>query len=264
MRDILGKIAISAHAITPDFKGKQRISRLIQRAIGTTTQKSKEGILLATRLTSSSDLSFLREGGHSLIRSEVQKLQEGQVFLDIGANVGYFSLLASQAVGRSGAVIAIEPSQRELEILLKNICQNKAKNISVVSIATSQANELADLYIEPEHAGLNKISRADTGSVHQRTLTTALQQIIPTSILPIHLAKIDTEGYEFFTLLGMKEILEKRAILRLVIEISPEFLREHGQRYEDIYELLASYGYKPSKITAKDGKQWDEIFSPTH
>jgi len=278
MRNILGKIAIKAHEMTPNFKGKQQISRLIQRATGTTTQKSKEGILLETRLTSLMDLSYLREGGHSLIRSEVQRLKNGQRFLDIGANVGYFSLLASKAVGTSGIVIAVEPSQRELEILLKNIRQNKAENIAVVSLATAQANMLASLNIEPEHTGLNKISEDSTASLKQPALTTALQQIVPPTLLPIHLAKIDTEGYELFSLLGIKELLEKKAILRIVIEISPEFLKEHGQRHEDIYELLEGYGYTPSNIptellegygytpsqhTIRNLKQWDEVFSLT-
>ena len=263
MRNILGKIAIKAHGMTPDFKGKQKIFRLIQRATGTTTQKSKEGILLETRLTSSMDLSYLREGGHSLIRSEVQRLQNGQRFLDIGANVGYFSLLASKAVGTNGIVIAAEPSQRELEILLKNIRQNKAANIAVVSLATAQANMLANLNIEPEHTGLNKISEDGTRSLNQPTLTTALQQIVPPTLLPIHLAKIDTEGYELFTLLGIKKLLEKKAILRIAIEISPEFLKEHNQRHEDIYELLEGCGYTPSQHTNRNRKQWDEIFSLT-
>ena len=263
MRDILGKIAIKAHGMTPDFKGKQQISRLIQRATGATTQKSQEGILLATRLTSTMDLSYLREGGHSLIRSEVQRLKNGQRFLDIGANIGYFSLLASKAVGSSGIVIAVEPSQRELEFLLKNIRQNNAENIAVVSLATDQANRLANLNIEPEHTGLNKISEDGTTSLSQPALTTALQQIIPPTSLPIHLAKIDTEGYELFTLLGIRELLEKKAILRIAIEISPDFLKEHGQRHEDIYKLLEGYGYTPCQQTKRDCKQWDEIFCLT-
>ena len=88
-----------------------------------------------------------------------------------------------------------------------------------------------------------------------------MEQMIPLTVLPINLAKIDTEGYELFTLLGMQNLLENKSILKIIIEISPEFLAEHDQTYEDIYALLKGYGYIPSELTIKDGKQWDEVFS---
>ncbi|MDM7960112.1 MAG: FkbM family methyltransferase [Synechococcus sp. WH 8007] len=261
MKDLIGKIAISLHRRTRAFKGKQVISRLTQRLTGSTKQISRDGIFLETRITSTMDLSYLEEGGHSAIRNEISNLKAGQVFLDIGANIGYFSLLASRAVGSQGLVLAIEPSQREVEIMIKNIRHNDASNISVVSLAASQQKSLTELSIEPEHTGLNKISSESTSRHGQPVLTTSIDHIVPEQLLPIHLAKIDTEGFELFTLRGMKQLLESHSILRLIVEISPDFLKEHNQKHEEIYSFLASLGYQPSQLTIKSGKQWDEIFS---
>jgi FkbM family methyltransferase len=261
MRSFLVKLAIKAHALTPSFKGKQFIYRMIQRVTGPTTQKTIEGILLETRITSTMDLSYFREGGHSLIRDEIKRLQREETFLDIGANVGYFSLLASKAVGAGGVVLAVEPSLRELEVMIKNIRRNRATNVAVISLAAAQHSSLLKLNLEPEHTGLNKIVSEDKWNLTQQTLATSIQQLIPPHLLPIHLVKIDVEGYELFALIGIKSLLENRSILRLIIEISPEFLGEHGQRPDDIYEMLSGYGYKPNKHTEKEGKQWDEVFS---
>lgn len=261
MRSSIGRLAIWIHEKLPPFRGKQALARITQAALGGATfQTTQDGIQIATRITSSMDLSFLGEGGHSLIRREINLLKEGDTFLDIGANTGYFTLLASRRIGVTGCAIAIEPSIREFELLLRNIAFNRSQNVVALNCAVSNQVALVKLEIERYHTGLNKISDCAESNAGQLVLAYPVESIIPESISKISLVKIDTEGYELFALQGMRDWLKAKAIQKLVIEISPNFLRQHGQHEDQIYCFLEGYGYKPSPSTIRSGKQWDEVF----
>ena len=260
LRDAIGKLLIKLHRITPDFRGKQATSRAIEKKLlGTTIQKSPDGVLLETRLSSSTDLSFLEEGGHTLIRSEISKLKAGETFLDVGANVGYFSLLASRMVGKSGTVIALEPSPREYKMLIENVRRNSSANIFSLNCAASNQAEIIQLETEPDNTGLNKTHKArQCGNTHG-IIALPISAITPD--LQINLAKIDTEGFELFAIRGMKNLFKKKQVNKIIIEISPEFLESHNQKWSEIYEYLASFDFCPDPSTDKSKKQWDEIFT---
>lgn len=262
MRNWLGKLAIRAHTSTPDFKGKQRLARNIQEhLLGETIQTTPEGMLIQARITSSMDLSYLQEGGHSVIRNEIKQLKAGQTFLDIGANIGYFSLLASKEVGNRGTVISVEPSNREFKVLIKNIDLNKASNITAINCAAADSLRIEQINIEPEHTGLNRIYSTTSTITAQPTLAARIESLIPPKALPIHLAKIDTEGYEMYSLLGMEKLLSRGQIKKIIVEISPEFLAQHGHDWKDIYKFLRQHKLIPANNTDKNNKQWDEVFT---
>ncbi len=77
-------------------------------------------------------------------------LKEGDTFLDIGANEGYFSVLASMLVGISGKVISIEPQSRLQGILFRNISENAAYNIHVFQKAISDSVGMATIFLIPD------------------------------------------------------------------------------------------------------------------
>lgn len=259
-RNTLGKLLIKLHRRTPDFRGKQAASRAIEkRLLGTTVQKSLDGVLLETRLSSSTDLSFLEEGGHTLIRREISKLKLGDTFLDIGANAGYFSILASKKIGNTGIVISIEPSQREYKILLSNIQHNSCTNIFPLNCAASNQAEMIQLEAEPDNTGLNKTHKRRQNSSTHGVIALPIADIAPD--LQINLAKIDTEGFELFALKGMRKLFEKNKVRKIIVEISPKFLEAHNQEWTEIYEYLSKYGFSPDPNTDTSTKQWDEIFT---
>jgi FkbM family methyltransferase len=209
------------------------------------------------------DLSFLdpHGGGHELIRSEIKLLRRGDKVLDIGANTGFFSLLAAAKVGDEGLVVAIEPSGREFGRLLANIKANSAGNVLALNMATGEQPSIQRLTIEPDHTGLNKINRdSSSNNKSQPCQLMNVDRLELENLGRIALAKIDVEGYELFTLRGMENILRSRIIDRILIEISPVFLQQHGQSSEQIYQLMACHGYMPL-IGPLDSHQWDEVFS---
>lgn len=259
MRRLIARCWLQIRNRTPDLRGKQWCSRALTRLLGPVALRSPEGICLETRLSSAMDLSFLdpHGGGHDLIRQEIAALKPGDHMLDVGANTGFLTLLAARQVGPSGLVIAVEPSQREFQRLLANLSLNLANNVLALNLAGGDQAGVSQLAIEPDHTGLNRIAQDSAeGFNHQPC------QVLPLAALKLGnlaLVKIDTEGFELFTLRGLEPLLRQQRIQRLVVEISPLFLQQHQQTPADIYNLLASHGYQPM-IGPLDERQWDELF----
>ena len=266
IRRYLAREAIRIKKMTPDFRGKHKLSKAIEAALGDNVAlRTSEGILLLTRLSSQMDTSFIEEGGHNLIREEIHKLRPGDTFLDIGANIGYFSLLAAKQMGGDGLAIAVEPSPREYDILLKNIkLNNFEKNIVSINCAASNQARICNFNIE-NHTGTNKITSSTANqSTGIMTISLPLSHVIPDSVRSISLAKIDVEGYEVFALQGLLPLLRSVKISRMVIEFSPLLLEEHKQSVDDIYGLLKSHNYKSAAKAVHGNGQWDEVFDLVH
>lgn len=259
MRRLIARCWLQIRRHTPDLRGKQWCSRALTRLLGPVPLRSADGIWLDTRLSSAMDLSFLDPdgGGHDLIRQAIAALQPGDRMLDVGANTGYLTLLAARRVGQTGLVIAVEPSQREFQRLLANLRLNRASNVLALNLAGGDQPSISLLTIEHDHTGLNHID-------HNGQASSACQpcQVLPLAALELGelaLVKIDTEGFELFTLRGLEPLLRQQRIRRLVVEISPIFLQHHQQTPAEIYDLLSSHGYRPT-VGPLAERQWDELF----
>ena len=259
MRSLIARCWLQIQRRTPDLRGKQWCSRALTQLLGPVLLRSPDGIWLETRLSSAMDLSFLdhRGGGHDLIRDAIATLQPGDRMLDVGANTGFLTLLAARQVGPSGLVIAVEPSQREFQRLLANLTLNRASNVLALNLAGGDQVAISELTIEPDHTGLNRIGHHEQGSIDGQPC-----QVLPLAALELGelaLVKIDTEGFELFTLRGLEPLLRQKRIRQLVVEISPMFLQHHQQTPADIYNLLESHGYLPT-LGWQAEHQWDELF----
>src|SRR5574341_861166 len=79
-----------------------------------------------------------------------RRLSPGDAFIDVGANIGYFSLLASKLVGDSGTVVSIEASPRTFDLLQGNLARNRAHNIRAVNVVVSDRRGRVSLFRGPE------------------------------------------------------------------------------------------------------------------
>jgi FkbM family methyltransferase len=126
-------------------------------------------------------------------------LSEGDVFVDVGANLGYYSLLASKIVGRTGAVIAIEASPRIFARLQRNLDRNQSANIRVVNVAVSGEAGRAIVYAGPaQNSGATSILKEwRNGEAEAIVTALPLDQILTESERRrIALIKVDVEGAE--------------------------------------------------------------------
>ena len=169
----------------------------------------------------------------------VQSLKEGDVFMDVGANVGFYTLLASALVGDSGKVYAFEPTPRTFGILRNNTSDKKnVTRINAALMETDGERNLADYGVEK--SGLNTILPAShQGGVQQRMLrveATTLDSYCHKYAIQPTFIKIDTEGAEEMVLKGGSKTLAAYHPA-LIIEVQ----REAPQ---DVIILLSGLGYE--------------------
>jgi FkbM family methyltransferase len=177
-------------------------------------------------------------------------LRRGGVFIDVGANIGYFSLLASTQVGPTGRVLALEPVPRTRSRLLENVQLNNFKQCQVFDVAASNENGHCDMYVGPlTHSGVSSLRRIDDASEKVRVATSRLDTLLDID-RKVDMVKIDVEGAECHALEGMVGILE-RSRPDLVLEITTAFLEGLGRNVSDIDSLLKQFNYKCHVINHK-------------
>lgn len=262
MKSIIGAFYIWYLNYFPINRGKNFIARILTRIFGSFTLNTKEGITLEIFLSSQMDTSYFSKDfiKNNLILEEIYKLNEGQNFIDIGANIGYYSLLASKVIGKIGRVYSFEHSFREYKRLLKNIEINNCSNIIPLNIALSDTSSEIEFSVAKGHTGLNSMIIADKSVVKSTQIirTMRLDAILNSENKKFQLVKIDVEGAELLILKGMANMLKEHLIEKLVIEITPRFFKVFNYEKEDIYNYLSRFGY--TSTFNSDSDQYDELF----
>ena len=183
------------------------------------------------------------------------RLKPGDTFIDIGANIGYFSLLTSQIVGKSGRVVAIEPSPPTFGLLQRNLSLNRVRNVRAVNLAVSDREEELDLFLYAE----NDSARATVaqkwadqrGFVRgARVRALPLNNILQSGeIEAARLIKIDVEGHEAHILPGLLQLLPMcRSDAEIIVEVTPSVLAEEGRTSSDMLNGFTSQGFHSYEI----------------
>ena len=263
LRALLGKLIFLFQKDLPNLRGKQFFLRCLTQFFGSLPLKSQEGIWLETLFTSSMDLSYLDPlgGGHDLIREQISGLNSGDIFIDIGANSGYFSLIASQQVGEKGNVFSFEPSSREFIRLLTNISHNSSSNVYPLNIAVSSEFGTADFFVSSEHTGINSFHSTDgNGAYVQNVLKMPLDFfVLNFKLEKIAILKLDVEGHELIALLGLKDLLAAGIVKKVIVEINEAFQAFSSGNAIKIYNLMHSFGFK-ALFGMESLQHYDEIF----
>ncbi|MEP7165504.1 MAG: FkbM family methyltransferase [Ferruginibacter sp.] len=174
-------------------------------------------------------------------------LKTGDTFIDLGANEGYFSILASTKVGNEGKVHSIEPQNRLWEVILRNINKNGCYNINMIPFAISDKKNELSISLSPSiNTGSSSIVKESRKKLwkNQKIFSTTLDDLFyKKEITQVCLIKIDIEGYEYFALKGAAKLLEMHIIRNILIEFHPAQLSKLGQTVTEIESFLKSYGY---------------------
>ena len=171
-------------------------------------------------------------------------LKKGSIFYDIGANVGFYTLFASELVGSEGRVYAFEPVPRNLKYLDQHLKMNKIINVTVYELAVSDHTGQT-FFDEGKDPTTGKIST--TGKILVNMVSLDELYIQGKIRLPDFL-KIDVEGAEYQVITGAIKILKKSHPII--------FLATHGKKeHQDCCRLLLEWGYSLESI---DGKNIDE------
>ena len=189
-----------------------------------------------------------------------EKLQPEDVYLDIGANIGFFAIHAAKATGCY--TLCFEPSPRELARLHRNISLNGAINVIVFPFGLAREEKEVGLKLwDMSNPGYNHVVLAgENGTLTTRVFR--LEQAITADLAKrVKLVKIDVEGYEMEVLEGMKSLMGFFSNTEFVVEIFPEMLRKAGTHPASIYEFFERHGYEYRH--GNHGEHWDELFTKT-
>ena len=184
-----------------------------------------------------------------------ETVKPGMVVVDIGAHVGYYTLLAAKQVGSTGKVFAFEPEPDNHAILLKNICMNSYDNVVAAQMAVTDRRGDSTLYLTDLDSGRHSVYHhglPERGSAQVKT-TTLDYFLASEGWPPVDLIKIDVEGAEVKVLEGMTLLVEKSANLKLIIEFNPSLLQDGGSTPLEFLEGLASRGWGVQIIEETDG-----------
>jgi FkbM family methyltransferase len=177
----------------------------------------------------------------------------GMTVVDVGANLGLYTLLASKLVGPSGRVVAIEPSSENCRLILLSVDANQAQNVELLPLALDRGRGWSNL---SGHFGSNGgLVSGDLSS-----LTSGWSEIVPTFALddlvegPVDFLKIDVEGAEGRVVAGARRLLERsRPVVatELSLEMLPRVSGISGGEYLEGFEAL---GYRISLLNRVTGR----------
>ena len=186
----------------------------------------------------------------------VQRLiKPGMVVIDVGAHVGYYTLLAAQRVGPTGKVYTFEPEPDNHALLLKNIELNGYRNVVATREAVSHRVGSSTLYLTGLDNGRHSMYHnglPERGSVVVETTT--LDSFLESQGWPrVDLVKIDVEGAEMSVLTGMDRLLREYDDLKMILEFNPSLLKSGGINPMGLLEKPVSLGLKVYCIDDKEG-----------
>jgi FkbM family methyltransferase len=173
-------------------------------------------------------------------------LSAGNVFVDLGANEGYFTIIAARLVGPTGRVLAIEPQDRLAPVIRRNAELNGLTNITLERSLVSDKSGTAKLALAPDtNPGSSGITNATKYPVAwQAAQADTLENIIDRhKIHEIDCIKIDIEGSEYEAVTGSKPLFKSGRIKSIVIEIHHDALAKRGLDASRILEALKGSGY---------------------
>lgn len=176
----------------------------------------------------------------------------GMTALDIGANIGYYSLILSSIVGPEGHVIAFEPDRKNLDFLRRSTDGLATKNVEIVPSAVWESTGTLELFLNPEDLIDHSVVPGGSGErPHYSVPAIAVDDYLDGR--QVDFIKMDIQGAEGRALEGMERTLAKHPPRVLITEFWPSALRRAGTPPEEVFARLADIGYSIRQIDEDNG-----------
>lgn len=246
----------------PEFKGRQRLLKAILRQIDGKPVRSKYGVLMRSRVcdfTNYACISGTFHRDYDDVFAEIDAMEPGMAFVDVGANAGLFSMVAGKRVGAQGAVLSFEPNRKIFADLADNIVSNRLENIFPFNVAIGkEAGKLRFENGSREHSGIGKLSQE--GDVEVATMSFADQVLFDLLIGDRRtVIKVDVEGAEGLVLEALGPVLNKPKLEKVVVEIDDANLRAFGSSAEQVYARMTDAGFSHRR-SINSASHFNEIF----
>jgi FkbM family methyltransferase len=191
-------------------------------------------------------------------------LREGMVVIDVGAHIGYYTLLAARSAGNAGTVHAVEPCDENCTVLQENIQINGLENVVIHPCAAGRRQESRAFHLTGSSDSHGFYPHPCTDTV--RTVEVAVTPLDEIVEGPVDAVKIDVEGAEIDVLQGMSRILRENPQLSLWVEWNFPCLRNAGHDPAELPSCLQDLGFREIQVLddlAGRRRTLEEVFSLT-
>jgi len=193
-------------------------------------------------------LGFLTGDDYEPLATSVVKrcVRVGASVVDVGAHIGYYTLLFARLVGPTGRVVAFEPDPENFGLLERNVALNRYANVVSRQAAVADISGRLAFDVGGAAWGHHLRAGADKGSdQHGQAVeveVVRLDDVVPTD-MPVDFLKIDVEGVEMLALGGMPELLRRSPNVQILTEFWPTGLRRAGTDPADYLRALLAHGF---------------------
>lgn len=173
-------------------------------------------------------------------------INEGDVVIDIGANIGYYTLIAAKLVGKNGKVYAFEPEPINFSFLKKSVGINNYKNAVCEQKAVSNKTGVTRLFVNKR--SILSYSIVMGGMDYIDIETVKLDDYFKDKNSKVNIIKVDIEGAEALALEGMQKILNENRSIKIFSEFFPSAISISGIPPEDYLNMLTNAGFSIYEI----------------
>ena len=183
-------------------------------------------------------------------------VHEGDIVIDIGAHVGYYTLLMAQLVGENGKVYSFEPDPVNFQLLKKSVEINGFENVVLIQKAVSNITDKVKLFLGDNDSAINRIYDAKLGDAKESIDVESIRidEYFKENDELINFIKIDSEGSEVKIINGMKQFLSRNQELVMMTEFFPFLIKKSGDEPNQYLKLLEKSGFSLYNILDKNEK----------
>ncbi|MEK7551540.1 MAG: FkbM family methyltransferase [Patescibacteria group bacterium] len=173
-----------------------------------------------------------------------KNIKSGDIILDIGAHIRYYTLIAAKIVGNKGKVYAFEPDPKNFQILKRNTEENKYKNVVLVNKALSNKSGSIKLFLNKENTGDHRIydSADNRKSINIQAIT--LDDFFKDKAKKVDLIKMDVQGAEVHIFNGGNNLIKRNNNIKILTEFWPHGLELCGSSAKEYGTILKENKFK--------------------
>lgn len=263
-RGLLPRLAYSYLLDFPFQRGKGLLLRLLSGHIRIETRFGSR-IVIRNLLEYHQKVLFADDASWEPdVQRVVQALlPPGGVFLDIGANLGFFSLMASKRVGPSGVVHSFEPVPAQYSHLVENLRLNAATNVTAQPFALSDTDGSMDFFVSKSwNSGVHSLFALPDAVKTKVQVHTLDGYLASANVPPPTLIKMDVEGAETLVLRGAAGLLKSTHRPFVVLEADDSHARRAGSSLLELRQLFAAARYTVVELLVTGGVR-EPVWPPT-
>ncbi len=220
----------------------------------------RRGLRMALPPTGNAAVTYYRWPFGSAMGAAIEHIvTAGDVVIDVGANIGEFTLLAASRAGPEGRVYALEPAKDNVGHLCRNVRINGFRNVTILRVAAMECRRTVAIETDRRSGGARVTSTADGGEVVEATTLDDLIAQVNTE--RIKLAKIDAAGAELLVLQGGQRSLAAGKVGYVVVKLyQPRITIERfGYHTRETVHMLAQLGYQTQLLSPEVSSEDDAV-----